>query len=569
MSRLTGQVRRSGFAFGCLALSLAIYAITLSVPTGYELSIYAGPPRVAWGLLLISMLISIVLVVYGATNGRRAGLVLSTGVVLTITSAPLLRSYEFFGRFDGLNHLGLVKDMLADVSATTTIYPATHLLSATIVRITGLSASDALMMATPIFMLLFVCGFYSIATRWGTSPVGKAVITLVPMTIPFIIPVRLPKLQPAPTNLALMMFPVLLYLLFNSLRSRRRFTICLLILASSHVLYHPQWALVLAVGIFIGNAFIFIMSDNTNIARPRFGLPVYVGVLITAWLYTKPSFWGAVENVLVGLQSDTGVVEGATPSGTSLSAVGGSLFEVGLKTFASKLLLIAVLIMFGIYTYVKLNNDRALSKREIYVFGFIFTVLPFAPIFAVSVARSQMFRYVGATVLFTVIFLAIYNSERTVPNDPLRLHHVAVILLFLSAVTMLPIAYKSPYVYQPTDHVTQGDLDGHEFVFTHEHERPLRALGTTPDRYRNALFGSFPPQEAQGGAEINMPLGINITERNLDETNGTFLVTEYTRKQYIELYPEIPYFEEDFSYLETGPGINKLYTNGGMRVYSS
>lgn len=571
MSALGPRASRWVFSLGLLCLSAMVYLSTRSPPTGYELSIYAGPPQFVWALFGLAALASVVLAIHSRhESGRLAGMVLTTGIVVTIGALPLLRSYWYFGRFDALNHLGLVKEMLAGVSANTTIYPATHLLAAVIVRLTGLSPNVALMLLTPVFLLLFTVGLYAIASHWGSSSLGTAVTGLVPLAIPFVISVRLPKLQSLPTVTALLLFPLLLYLLFHSLQSRHRYTVCLLVVASAHVLYHPQHALVLVLGMFLGNLAVLVSSKNEPTLRPRFSLPVFIGTLLAGWLYTKPSFWGAFMNVVAGVESDTGVIEGATPSGTSLADAGGSLFEVGAKVFVSKVLLLLGLLVLALYLYTRLEEDRWPSNKELYAASFLGTTGLFVPLFAVGFARSQMFRYIGAGVIFAVILFTMYNSERNLARYHPGVRHALVALLLLSAITALPAAYKSPYVYQPGEHVTQGEFDGYAFAFEHRHERPLQALGTSPDRYRTALYGGSPPATAED-AEMDevVPIGANVTDRNVDDTDGTFVVTAYTRTQYTELYTALGYSPRDFSYLESGPGIHKLYSNGGTAVYTN
>jgi len=497
-------------------------------------------------------------------------MILSTCVLFVIGSLPLLRSYEFFGRFDALNHLGLLNEMLAGGSANTTIYPGSHLLATTIVRITGLSPRVALLLLVPVFLLLFSLGIYSIATHWGVSTLGRGIAGVVPLTLPFVISVRLPKLQPLPTVAALLMFPLLLYLFFHGLHSRRRFTACLLIVAIAHVIYHPQHSLVFVLGILLGNVIVFLSSGNERTLKPRFTLPAFVGAVLMAWLYTKPVFWGAFMNVVESVQSDTGVVEGATPSGESLATVGGSLVEVGAKVFAPKVFLLVALLTLCIYLYVRLDTGRSPSNRELYTLAFVGAVGVFVPLFAVGFARSQMFRYIGAGMIFLSILFILYSSERDVPQYQPGMRGMVALLLLLSTVAALPIAYKSPYVYQPGEHVTAGEFDGYEFTFENRHERPLRSLGSGVDRYRNALYGGSPPPQARAtDAENVPPVGLQVLNRSVGDARGTFVLTEYTKVQSLQLYPEIGYTEEDFAYLETGPGIHKLYSNGGTNVYSS
>lgn len=559
------------FGFGVLCLALAVYLSTLNPPSEYELSIYAGVHGLIWPLIGSAIAVSIFLSVYGEeTKSTHAGFTLGTSTVVFLASLPLLRSYWFFGRFDALNHLGKVQDMLVGVSANTTIYPGIHLLSAVITRVTGLPPKVALLLTVPVFVLLFALGLYSLAICWGPPSLGKAVAGVVPLTMPFVIVVRLPKLQPLPTVVALLLFPLLLYLLFNALQARRRFTICLLIVAVAHIFYHPQHALVLTLGIFLGNIFLLVTPNRTPSLNPRFGIAAFVATILIAWLYVKPAFWGAFENVLVGIDSGTGVVEGATPTGDSLQAVGGSLVEVGLKVFGPKMLLIATLVILSLYLFTRLRGEERLpSDRGLYTVAFMLAAGLFVPVFAVGFARSQMFRYVGAGLIFVTILLLIYSSERTFPEYTPRIRNAVAVLLFLSAVTAVPALYKSPYVYQPGEHVTQGEFEGYGFVFENDHEQPIRTFGTNPDRYRRALYGRSIPDQAREANTEAKPTSSYVLNRTIEEADGTFLLTEYKREENLRLYPKLGYTETDFEYLQSGPGIHKLYANGGTTVYSS
>lgn len=556
------------FALGTLSLSLAVTGSTLNPPVEYELSIFAGPPWFVWPMVGVATITSIVLAFYvEGVRSRYAGFALSTATVVAIAALPLLRSYHYFGRFDALNHLGTVRSMLSGVSANTTIYPATHLLSAVIVRVTGLSPEVALLLVTPVFVLLFALGLYCIAIQGGASSLGRAAAGFVPLTMPFVISVRLPKFQPLPTVLALLMFPLLLYLLFNTLRARRRLTVCFLVLAASQIFYHPQHALVLALGILLGNLVVLLSPFAETRLRPRLSLVGFVGAILAGWLYLKPSFWGAVRNVLEAVGSDTGVVEGATPAGDSLSEVGGSVVGVAVTILGPKLLLIAGLLTLALCLFARLSDERSPSDEELYTIGFVLSAGLFIPPFAVGYARSQMFRYIGAGLIFVSILLIVYTSGRDLPNYRPGIRHAVAALLLLSAVTALPAAYKSPYVYQPTDHVPETEFEGYEFAFENRHESPLRTFGGNPSRYRRALYGRDWPEPADGTGTEAPPLQRYISNRTVDEAHGTVVLTAYAQAKYVRLYPELGFSEEHFRYLESGADIHKLYSNGGVTVY--
>jgi len=566
---------RIAVSIGVTSFSLFAMSLLLNPAQQYKLSVYNVVPLPVWSLLVIGVGTSVFLTVFGQTKKvRLSGSILAWSGAVLITAIPFFRSYVFFGRFDTLNHLGIIRDFLAGVSANTVIYPALHLLSSTTVLVTGLAPEKVLIGILPVFVLLYALGMYCIADRWEKNRWALAVGSLVPLSVPFVIVVRLPKLLPIPTVTAILLFPFLLYLFFAGLSFNRRFLIVLLIAATAHVLYHPQHALLFAVGAIIGSVVVRILYRREPVLRIGFMLPTYVAVFLTFWISSKPGFAGALTGVYEGLQSDTGVVEGATPSGTSLAAVGGSLIEVGIKVFVSRTILILCGCVIALYLYARYRHRLKPSHKQSYVLGFSAGALLFIPIFATSVARSQMFRYVGLLMLFLLISVIIYLSDDKLADlsgtDRSVLNYVIAIAVFLSFVTALPTTYKSPYVYQPSEQVTEATFEGYEYTFEQHFTRPVLTIENSPDRYRNALYGKYlssqqlrgPPKYPSTGT-----VGPRMNNRTFHNVTGTLIVPAYARIQNRDMYKGVDYSRADFQYLEMSAGISKVYSNGGTTVY--
>lgn len=562
----SGELR--GVAVGAALLTLAMVVARVTAPTRYELSLYSGPMVLFWACVGTAMLAATVVAVYGRTAlGRGAGIALGWAAAAVISGLPTLRSYYFFGRFDALNHLGTVKDLLAGVSVTETIYPAMHLLTTGLVSVTGLPPRVVLRSLPPVFVLLFALGYSALASRWSAGGVGNTLGGLVAVQLPFLVVVRLPKIQPLPTVFGLLFFPLLLYVLFASLAGARRFTLCLLLLLSAFAFYHPQHALLLALGMCVGNAALWWIGDRSAIG-PRFAPPAYTVVLLTVWLTTKPEFRGAVGWVLGGVQSETGVVEGATPSGTGLAEVGGSLPEIAAKVLGPKVMLLGGLAAVALYAYRALDDRTRPPARTAYALSFAVAAGVFVPPFALTSARSQMFRYVAAGTVFALVGLILYVGRWDRRAYSFDVRHVIAVVLVLTAVTSLPIMFKSGYVYQPNDHVPEREVDGYRFVFENGHAEPIRTISAAPFRYRNALYGKERSTDMERlNHRFSGLLGANVTNRDLATTSGTFVVTEYSRARYVDLYGGLGYDSGDFEYVDRGPGVDKVYANGGTAVY--
>jgi hypothetical protein len=586
LSEFTGRV--VGLC-GFLSLSTAVFIAHFSPTRGYELSLYTGTPMTVWIFLFSSFVMAVVLSFFGPSPVRRLGPLLGALVTIVVASLPVIRGYVLFGQFDLLNHAGTVLEVLKSGGFLSPImYPAMHIEAATLSLIAGVSGYHALSSLTGVFVGLFVLGGTLLVrgfdTSWWTRATGVFMLCLL---LP-IISIRLPKVQAIPSVFALFYFVFLLglltYLFQSSSSSSTARRVTYLLIGPVIVFYHPQFALIaLGAGIILiiclqifGRWFPY----EPYLIRRVFGFSALVGVVFWEWVSKLPGFMGALVRVLDA--TSEGGSDVPDPSG-KLEAVGGSTMEIVLKVFGLKILITVVAVGVGLYLLGKCWKASQQYSTPLYlVFASVLMTLPMVGLFFTFLGRvSQGFRYVGLGFGLASIVAAIGIGRLLHQMDSNKTLRIAVaVLLVVSAVIVTPTLFKSPYVFQSNEQVTEAQLTGYDFVFEHHGSGQVTAIHSSPYRNRNALYGKSYAENGIGResnsevvyqyGEPSVPASTSVPPHfrnqtfHQNATNVYLVTTTRARERYLDLYNGFRYNESDFVYLRENS--DTVYTNGDLEV---
>ena len=585
ISSLSGQVLAT---CGFLSLSVAVLLAHLSPTRGYELSLYAGTPLSVWVLLFASFCIGVVLAFFAQSAVRRLGPVLATFVVIVVSGLPVIRGYVLFGQFDLLNHAGTVTEVLnLGGFESSILYPAMHTEAATLSLIAGISGYHALSSLTVVFVGLFVIGGTMLVrgfdSSWWTEATGVFMLCLL---LP-IISIRLPKLQAIPAAFAMFYWIFLLGLLTRLFQSRsstvRRVTYILV--GPALVFYHPQFAL-----IAFGTGILLIvclqlfgrwLPYESYLVRRAFGFSILVGVILWEWISKLPGFRGALQKVVVGASSGgSGIPD---PSG-KLQAVGGSTTEIVLKVFGIRIAVSLIGLGVGLLLLKQSWKVKQRYSTSLYlVAGAGLMTLPLIGLFFSFLGRvSQGFRYIGFAFGLASVVAAVGIGVFLNRSGNKKWARIGVALfLIMGALVVTPTLFKSPYVFQANEQVSQGQLTGYDFVFEHRDEGQITAIDTSPYRARNALYGKSQSQSGIGrppNTEVVYQYGESFTPATTEvpshfsnqtfhqnSTNVYVIATARGRTKYLQMYGGYRYNRADFVYLERNSGT--VYTNGDLKAH--
>ncbi|MFC7098966.1 hypothetical protein [Halobaculum marinum] len=599
---------------GYLGLFVAVVVAHRSPATGYELSLYAATPTVTWiglGIAATTGLIAALATPRGSRYGS-AGL-LSIGCAgVALTAMPVIRGYEFYGAGDSLSHLGWAREMAAGTLAPTELlYPGIHTLSVTVSAVAGVPLTSAMqyvvLLVFPAVFLLVVPLVVQLVTdarrAYAIGLVAAALFT----------PVNNISVHPGahPTSQAIMFLPVVVFLALTYVFDSSRDAVAaaspvddpassptmtdgggrvgvtgsgalLAVVSMAMVLIHPQQALNVVL--------VFIAITGIQLLYRRFGsgsliaghrwLGFQTVVVAAAFLLWAPRFDRATGTVsftiasILGGDTSAGTVVAA--KSTSLTALGGSISTVFLRLFLVGLVftLIAVAVL-----SVALSGRMRDGWTDAAVRYLGIALVPLSGVFLlmfVISAGDQYFRYQGFIMVFVTVLAAVglaLAADKVDAAAPAGTGRVLVLVLLLVLAPVAAIGYhSSPYMYQPSAHVTESQMSGYSASFEHRQaDIEFTGLRGGPQRYVDYYYGT---QYARFGFEFpGYEDGTSSQRFNDAEYDRAYGETRYlaiTQAGYereVVLYDGFRYAQEGFTRLETTTDVNRVRSSDGFQLY--
>lgn len=586
----SGTNSRVGLIVGYSAFILAILSAYLAPATSYELSLYLGTPVTFWAFVALAVAAAVVVSVVGAREVRPLSLLLGGMSVFSIAALPLLRGYYYIGTGDSLTHLGWVRDVLDGESAIgELLYPGIHSFAVVLADVTGYAPERSLMLV----VLSFVALTFVLVPLIAFEILPREETVVVAAFSGFLLlPINTISTHLAPHTFSqAMLFSVLglyLFLLYVSRAdaSESRFPVTsfgvlFALVSMATVLYHPMQALNLFVLLFLASVLQLVAHRRNWASAIRDHTPVYVqtgilGAAFIVWTSRREAFWSTLGAVV---RAGQGYLSGAAPTaagstvaqGASLQAIGASLPEIFAKLFLVSTVYVALM---GILVLAVLRHrlddlPETDAKVRYLTVGALGT-LPFVAVYILGDIGELHFRLLGYLMLIATavgsvsIVLGIPRLASTVG---IRATHVAVaVALLVLLPAALVTAYPSPYIYQPTQHVPQAELDGYQQAFElHDDTLEVAAVRQGPWRYNDAVLGTEEtPRDAYDRS---------VSDREIDAldtafaTSGYLAVTEYDVEREVAAYRELRYTQAEFDSLGTRPGVGRVISNGGFTLY--
>ncbi|WP_160135424.1 hypothetical protein [Halococcus salsus] len=588
---------RIGAIIGLLSLTASVYTARYASIDGYEISIYTGTPLVAWIGFGIALFTAIGLCFrsdYRLAQWTGAGLIIA--VVFSFTALPLIRGYYFFASSDTFAQLGVIRDLIAGYGIPETIlYPAPHLLATKITLITGLPIETSTMLLIPIFSILF-CVFVELTSRRITPAqhqVGAGLV--VGSTLPPIMTVQLPNLQMTPLVLAVFYVSFLFYLLnMYLLYSNRSRTIFVLFISLPTLVFlHPLVGVAVAA-FFAGTAIVrFVFS----IFRPTLTFPSsrrilvgaggVLGLIVYLQTFSNPTFQGAIGSLILQIQNGISTTGGVANRTNGLSKIGASIWEILLKIFAAKIIIVLLASGSIIYSFKNIKmgkNTKSASLLSMYAVALV----PIGGLMIVTFAAGRVnlvTRFIGVTFVILSVFattgISIIRAKKW--NTKSRAISLWIVLFIVIAVAS-PALFTSPYLYQDSPHVTDREHTGYATLFKYRAEDV--SIGTTRSlvyRHRTSQLGRraargngyrLPNNEMLANIENKrpnpsfFPYHFNGEYPSENVVNDTYLVLpESDVTVDTELYDGLRYTRDDYNRLRNDPGGTHIYSNGGFDTH--
>jgi len=598
MDRTTHRLAKLVLLGGYAGLTVALVVAHRSPVTGYELSLYAATPALTWLGLGVGLVAGGTISFGGQGRVREAALGLVTAVALAVFAMPVLRGYTFYGAGDSLSHVGWARELLTGaLEPTELLYPGIHALTVFLSSIAdvplALSNIYIVLVAVPLVFLLFVPASVELLT---VRPGGYAVGLLAAAAF-FPINNIAVHASAHPASQGTLLFAFVLYLALATVdgvldsqadeREAGQLGRSLLLGAGglfslalvAMVLIHPQQALnvgAFLLGIVGLQLLVRRRWPTHSIAAGRSLIP-HTALLFAAFMMWAPRFprvRSAIVGTLQGLLASggTGAAVVADKS-TSLAVIGGSVTEIFLKLFgvATLLSLVAAVVLLVALRHHRRNPLVLLVGAGLVpVFGVFLLMIA-------ANASDMYFRYHGflmvpVTVLGAVGLARLSDGVWT-PGGRRAGATVALVLLLVLAPAGLLAVHSSPYIYQPSQHVTEGQVEGYAAAFDHRQEgMPFTGLRGGPRRYVDYHYGTQQARDTLEfpGYRTGVPPSVFAAGNHSDafDERRYLATTDAAHQREVRLYEGFRYPEREFRGLETTPGVDRVRANDGFRLYT-
>lgn len=573
------RVPRIALLVGYLALTVGLVRAHGAPATGYEISIYRATPLAFWMGVTVALLVAVGVAVsrYGGAFDALA-LLLGGGAVLSVVSLPVIRGYHFYGLADGLTHLGWAREIAAGaMSPLELIYPASHLMAGSLSALGGVDLPRAMLVVVPIFVLLY---FVFVAlTVWtlADSRAGAVAGALVAFALLPIYNVGT-SLMFVPFTFGMLFAAFFLYLLVRYVDSSqpRRWPVDandgLVLLAGIALLFlHSQvfLDLLILLGAVVAVQFLYRRAGRRNLItnhRPVHGHFAVLSGTFLAWNVNHGTLRTTLDQLVRSLTESGAAGAVVQQRGASLAGIGAGLPEL----FAKLFLVNVVVMLFATWLVLSSLRGSRVTNRDVDAWVVYLTVggtllAAFAVLHFFGAVSTYFFRHLGVGMVVVTILggVGIAAATRRLPNVGRIGTSLSTAAMLVALALSIAILFPSPYIYNPSHHVTEAQMSGHATVFEHQDDDvAYAAVRGGIERYSSAM-----PGVPETGSEIVFGEEIRAGLATQYGVDRYVLVTATDRHREVEAYRELRVTRSDFRSMSHQRGVSRIGTNEELDVY--
>lgn len=597
---------------GNLAFVVAIFAARSAPSSGYEVDIYRATPPLFWVGVGIALVSALWVLSHSLDDVSWYAALTLLGISgISIPALPVIRGYFFYGLSDPLNHLGWAREL---VMGTTTffgdIYPASHV-SAGILSVLGGTSIERGMLLVVVVLIACYVVFSTLVIR-EILP-NRTAISLALVSALLFLPVNHVSFGPQfhTYSLATFFFPFVLYLVVKHITSENpdptlpgrlsATDLGFLFAGGAIVVFHPQVAA--NVIVLLGTLAVVQLVARRRYPETRFGRskPVYgqlvfLTAVFFAWNLQYTALFDLSSNLaesLIGVLTGTGEASEQLIADRAASAEGAgtSLAALFAKIFLIKVLysfIAATVVGWHVVQYLKTRSSglestgrpsQSDSATDITVGFLAVSGLALAVFFAahyVAGIQGYFFRHVGFGMVLVMVVgvVGLYGFFSTMENGGgsrrITPRSTFFVLTTVALVVSMAAFFPSPYISQPTSHVSEQQYEGYATTFENAADSAaFGGLRTGPRRYYDAR-----------GANIDNRLSWAIYPEDMgpairDVRGNTFpqedfyylFLTETDRGKELVAYNGLRYTAEDFDSIPRQEGVSRVFTNGEVDAY--
>ncbi len=592
-----------------IAIAYSIVLMHDTPAKGYEPSIYASTPAIAWAIIFLSIAWGIIVVIHQVYSGDfkvNNNWMLGYSIVFLCYAIVLclyfIRGYGPMNiQGDGGSHIGFIQQILnTGFVPATLIYPATHVYTAVFSMVSGIGILGLYVFIPAAFYVFYIPLFYFFA-REVLPEKGQAIIasTASMAFLNGVMPFASDHIFFLPNMLANALLPALLLAFYKFLKtSRLSWGVLLFAMLVLYPVFHPLptvifMIIVLAMPLaYIGYRLLnggFKISDRSLIVFNA-AILLFVAVWFVQWI---SNYWNDTVASFLYL-----VFYGGSNYMELLNkdAANASLYGFGIVNIAIEVLkIMGGALAFSVISIIGLpiilrhvrKDGKAYMVLSLYspilLMGILIGIVYFSN---VGFGPLRVVEYIGlfctpivGYLIYTLIIRA-RGPGQTLARLALTGAGVVLIAVFINGILGV---YPSAYTLSTSVQTTQQDLKGMGWLFNDgEYNMSITSLNLAPYRFADSLLT---PDEGKKWRLIRLypadyPELLKVpyhfgydnytSVQDYFKINFYLIITEMDRSIYTDIYPDMAKhrFEAgDFDKLGSDPALNKVYSNNEFDVW--
>lgn len=592
----TRNVGPIALLIGTLCFLIAVSAANAAPATGTEVSIYAGTPVLFWAGIGIALLVGLFTLAFAVSWTQWAGgLALSGLSVLAVVALPLVRGYFFYGLSDSLRHLGAARRLTTgDLGFFEIVYPGAYAYSGFLAVLSGIPLERAMLFVVFSMMVLFVV-FGTLCVR--TIVPRRRAVAVAGVSMLLFLPVNQISLHPHFHTFSLTTFfaPVLLFVVIRHLTADTADSTLPGRLSSTDlgfgvgafavVLYHPLAAtdLLIVMGAIVAIQWVGRrMFSGSLLARspPLYGQFLFLLVVFAVWSGQQDAAFSHSTNIVEAL---TGFVSGTADAGQdvtqrteSAESVGLGIGEIFVKLFLVKAfyVLVAAAVVLANLRSRYLEDESSTVTTAFSVSGIALGA--FALVTFVGDINEYFFRHIGFGMILvgTLAPIGLTKLIDAVEGRSLglgvTLKAVGMAALVVGVALSMLVMFPSPYIAQPTQHVSEQQYEGHVTAIEYRSEGAALSSGRGgPRRYATAMGDYLDPRLSWKTPPEALPGELRRYRGNDFPTADFYyyIQTEHAERKELVAFRGIRYNAADFRDVDRTNGVSRIMSNGEVDVH--
>lgn len=595
----TGEDRTAvsiALVVGCLSFVGAVIVAEANPATAYEVSIYRSTPLLYWFGVSVSLLVGVAALVLAASWIQWAGgLVLTALSMLSVPALPLVRGYFFYGLGDALRHLGNARGLVSgETEFFAEVYPAAYSFSGFLSTLSDISLEQSMLFVVFITSVLYVV-FVVLCVR-AILPRRRAV-AIASLSALMFLPLNHVSFHPHFHTFSMTTFltPILLYVVIKHITDRgtdetipRRLSstdLGFAVAAVAIVLYHPQVALnvIIVLGAIAAmqrlNGRYF--SDTTlGGSPPVYGQLLFLIAVFVLWNLQHQEIFAMGSTLLASLNAWLlGTAYGGevvTQRTNSAQSVGVGIGELFVKLFlvpAFYTLVAGAVVVANLLSDEFDRNSRMITTT-FSLAGIALAIYSLAHF--VGDVSGYFFRHIGFGMVLVTILAGIgltracdhVDEMRHSPSQLVKIVSVSALVIAL-ALSIL-VVFPSPYMAQPTQHVSEQMYAGHGTAMEYRAEGAAMASSRAPSRQYPRAMGldldrrlswAVPPEALP--SDLRRFRGDDFPTREF----YYYIQTDQEVQKELVAFRGVRYNESDFTSVGETAGVSQVMTNGRVDVY--